>query len=46
LAGHVVSGENAVEAIARVPTEAPPEGGEASKPRVPIVIERATLSVH
>lgn len=44
--GHVVSGEAAVEAIARVPTEAPPEGGEASKPRVPIVIERATLSVH
>jgi cyclophilin family peptidyl-prolyl cis-trans isomerase len=46
LAGHVVSGENAVEAIARVPTEASPEGGEASKPRVPIVIERATLSIR
>jgi peptidyl-prolyl cis-trans isomerase B (cyclophilin B) len=46
LVGHVVSGENAVEAISHVPTEAPSEGGEASKPRIPIVIERATLSVH
>jgi len=46
LIGRVVSGEKAVEAIARVPTEAPAEGGVASKPRVPIVIERATLSVH
>jgi peptidyl-prolyl cis-trans isomerase B (cyclophilin B) len=46
LVGHVVSGEKAVEAISHVPTEAAPEGGEASKPRVPIVIEKATLSVH
>ncbi len=46
LVGHVVSGQRAVEAISHVPTEAPPEGGASSKPRVPIVIERATLSVH
>jgi peptidyl-prolyl cis-trans isomerase B (cyclophilin B) len=46
LVGHVVSGEKAVDAISRVPTEAPAEGGAASKPRVPIVIERATLSVR
>jgi cyclophilin family peptidyl-prolyl cis-trans isomerase len=46
LVGHVVSGEKAVEAISHVPTEAAPEGGEASKPRVPIVIEHATLSVR
>lgn len=46
LVGHVVSGQKAVEAIARVPTEAPPEGGEASRPRVPIVIERAALTVR
>jgi peptidyl-prolyl cis-trans isomerase B (cyclophilin B) len=46
LVGHVISGENNVEAIARVPTEAPPEGGEASRPRVPVVIETATLAVH
>jgi peptidyl-prolyl cis-trans isomerase B (cyclophilin B) len=46
LVGHVVGSEKAVEAIAHVPTEAPPEGGAASKPRVPIVIEHATLSVH
>jgi peptidyl-prolyl cis-trans isomerase B (cyclophilin B) len=46
LVGHVISGENAVEAISHVPTEASPEGGESSKPRVPIVIEHATLVVH
>jgi peptidyl-prolyl cis-trans isomerase B (cyclophilin B) len=46
LVGHVVGSERAVEAIAHVPTEAPPEGGEASKPRAPMVIERATLSVR
>jgi peptidyl-prolyl cis-trans isomerase B (cyclophilin B) len=46
LVGHVVSGEAAVETISHVPTEAAPEGGESSKPRVPIVIEHATLSVH
>jgi peptidyl-prolyl cis-trans isomerase B (cyclophilin B) len=46
LVGHVVSGEKAVEAISHVPTEAATEGGEASKPRVPIVIEHATLSVR
>jgi hypothetical protein len=46
LVGHVVSGERAVEAISHVPTEAAPEGGEASKPRAPMVIERATLSVR
>ena len=46
LVGRVTSGENAVEAISHVPTEASPEGGEASKPRIPIVIEHATLSVH
>jgi len=45
LVGHVVSGQaNAVE-ISRVPTEAAAEGGESSKPAVPIVIEKATLSV-
>ena len=46
LVGHVVSGERAVQAIAGVPTEAAAEGGEASKPRIPVVIEHATLSVH
>ena len=46
LVGQVVSGERAVEAIAHVPTEAPSEGGEASKPRAPMVIERAALSVR
>ncbi len=46
LVGHVVSGQRAAEAISHVPTEAAAEGGEASKPRVPIVIERATLSIH
>jgi cyclophilin family peptidyl-prolyl cis-trans isomerase len=46
LVGHVVGSERAVEAISRVPTEAPPEGGEASKPRAPMVIEKATLNVH
>jgi peptidyl-prolyl cis-trans isomerase B (cyclophilin B) len=46
LVGHVVSGEQAVDAISHVPTEAGPEGGEASKPRAPMVIERATLSVR
>jgi peptidyl-prolyl cis-trans isomerase B (cyclophilin B) len=45
LVGHVISGENAVDAIAGIPTEAT-ESGEMSKPRVPVVIERATLSVH
>lgn len=44
LVGHVVAGMGAVEAIARVPTEVPPSGGEASYPRVPVVIEKATLS--
>jgi peptidyl-prolyl cis-trans isomerase B (cyclophilin B) len=43
LVGRVVSGEKAVEAISHVPTGAAPEGGEASKPRAPIVIEHATL---
>ena len=46
LVGHVVSGEKAVQAISHVPTEAAPEGGEASKPRLPLVIEHATLSVR
>jgi len=46
LVGHVVSGEKAVEAISHVPTEAAPGGGPASKPRAPMVIDRATLSVH
>jgi peptidyl-prolyl cis-trans isomerase B (cyclophilin B) len=41
LVGHVVSGERNVEAISRVPTDA-----ATSKPLVPIVIERATLSIH
>jgi cyclophilin family peptidyl-prolyl cis-trans isomerase len=41
LVGRVVSGERSVEAISRVPTEAASE-----KPRIPIVIERATLSIH
>jgi len=39
LVGRVVSGERAVEAISRVPTE-------ESRPRAPMVIERATLSVR
>jgi peptidyl-prolyl cis-trans isomerase B (cyclophilin B) len=46
LVGHVISGQQNAEAISHVPTEAAAEGGEASKPRVPIVIESATLSVH
>jgi len=46
LVGHVVSGEKTVETISHVPTEASAEGGEASKPRIPIVIEHATLSVR
>ena len=46
LVGHVVSGEKAVEAISHVPTEAATEGGAASRPRAPMVIERATLGVH
>ncbi len=46
LVGHVISGMKSVEAIAGVPTEAPPEGGEASRPRVPVVIEKATLQTH
>jgi cyclophilin family peptidyl-prolyl cis-trans isomerase len=46
LVGRVVGSERAVEAISHVPTEAPPEGGSASKPRTPMVIEKATLSVH
>jgi hypothetical protein len=46
LIGHVVGGERAVEAISRVPTEAASEGGQASKPSVPIVIEKATLNVR
>jgi len=46
LVGHVVSGEKAAEAISHAPTEAAAEGGEASKPRAPLVIEKATLSVH
>ncbi len=46
LVGRVVSGEKAVEAISHVPTEAAAEGGASSKPRIPIVIERATLSVY
>jgi cyclophilin family peptidyl-prolyl cis-trans isomerase len=46
LVGRVVSGFEHVEAISRVPTETAAEGGQESKPRVPIVIERATLSVH
>jgi cyclophilin family peptidyl-prolyl cis-trans isomerase len=45
LVGHVVSGLANAEAISHVPTEAAPEGGESSKPAVPIVIEKATLSV-
>ena len=46
LAGRVIGSERAVEAISRVPTEAGAEGGEASKPRSPMVIEKATLMVH
>lgn len=46
LVGHVVGSEKAVEAIANVPTEAAEGGGEASKPRVPVVIEGAVLSVR
>ena len=39
LVGRVIGSERAVEAIARVPTE-------GSTPLAPMVIERATLSVH
>jgi len=46
LVGRVISGYKAVEAISRVPTETGAEGGQESKPRAPMVIERATLSVH
>ncbi len=46
LVGHVVSGQKAAEAISHVPTEPASEGGQASKPLVPIVIEKATLSVR
>jgi cyclophilin family peptidyl-prolyl cis-trans isomerase len=46
LVGHVISGEQAVEAISHVPTEAAPGRGEASKPRAPMLIERATLFVR
>ncbi len=46
LIGRVVSGEQAVEAISHVPTETAAEGGQESKPRAPMVIERATLSAH
>jgi peptidyl-prolyl cis-trans isomerase B (cyclophilin B) len=46
LVGHVLSGQKAADAISHVPTEAASEGGEASKPLVPIVIEKATLSVR
>ncbi|MDE3070965.1 MAG: peptidylprolyl isomerase, partial [Acidobacteriota bacterium] len=40
LVGRVISGQPNAEAIARVPTES------SEMPRVPIVIEKATLSVH
>jgi cyclophilin family peptidyl-prolyl cis-trans isomerase len=46
LVGRVISGYKAVEAISHVPTETAAEGGQESKPRAPMVIERATLSVH
>jgi peptidyl-prolyl cis-trans isomerase B (cyclophilin B) len=46
LVGHVVGSEKAVEAISQVPTEEAPGGGEASKPRAPMVIEHAMLIVH
>jgi cyclophilin family peptidyl-prolyl cis-trans isomerase len=46
LIGRVISGEKAVEAISHVPTETAAEGGQESKPRAPMVIERATLSTH
>jgi peptidyl-prolyl cis-trans isomerase B (cyclophilin B) len=46
LVGRVTSGERAVNAISRVPTEPAPEGGEASKPLTPMVIERATLNTR
>jgi cyclophilin family peptidyl-prolyl cis-trans isomerase len=46
LVGRVISGFKAVEAISHVPTETAAEGGQESKPRAPMVIERATLSIH
>ncbi len=46
LVGHVVGSEKAVEAIAKVPTEAPEGGGEASFPRAAVVIEKATLTAQ
>ena len=46
LVGHVISGQNNVEAIGKVPTGTPAEGGESSRPQIPIVIEKATLAVH
>jgi cyclophilin family peptidyl-prolyl cis-trans isomerase len=42
LVGRVVSGDDAVQAISRVPTEAGPDG-EHGTPSIPIVIERAEL---
>jgi peptidyl-prolyl cis-trans isomerase B (cyclophilin B) len=44
LVGHVVGSDAALEAIAHVPTEASIKG-EHTVPRVPIVIEKATLYV-
>jgi cyclophilin family peptidyl-prolyl cis-trans isomerase len=43
LVGHVVAGQDAVEAISRIPTQAGPDG-EPSAPSRPVVIEKATLS--
>jgi peptidyl-prolyl cis-trans isomerase B (cyclophilin B) len=45
LAGRVVAGQHAAQAISQIPTEAGPDG-EQSAPSRPIVIEKATLSVR
>lgn len=42
LVGHVVAGQSAVSAIARIPTSPPEDGAPTS----PVVIRRATLSVR
>ena len=43
--GQVVGGQSTVQAISKVSTKVGPDG-EDSQPSIPIVINRATLSVH
>ncbi|MDE3070146.1 MAG: peptidylprolyl isomerase [Acidobacteriota bacterium] len=44
LVGHIVGGEDAVEAISRVPTTTGPAGEEGA-PSTPVVIESASLAI-